>query len=160
MAGSEVTSGQVVHATTVAERLYNVSAARAFEEWCHPDAHHLWHTPGEDWIVTASVRNVVPGGRDFCRFGPPGELIHQSDGRFLIVDASRRVVSAGTMFCRDVPTSSTLCTVEFIPTPSGGVRLLLTDQSAYFDGLHDPSGREQGWQIILERFAQAVAQAR
>lgn len=140
-AGSGGVSGRVVHATVIAERTYAVSASRAFEAWRQPDAHQLWHVPDAGWVVAATERNVVPGGRDFCRFGPPGEPIHHSDGRFLIVEADRRVVSAGTMFCRDVPTSATLCTVEFVPTPSGGVRLVLTDQSAYFDGLHDPSER-------------------
>lgn len=61
------------------------------------------------------------------------------------------------MYCRDVPTSSTLCTVEFIPWQGGRMRLIVTDQSAFFDGLHNPLGRERGWQIILEKLAQALA---
>ncbi|HQY44181.1 MAG: SRPBCC domain-containing protein [Tabrizicola sp.] len=157
VAESELSRGHVVHATTVVERTYNVSTARAFEQWCQPDAHHIWHLPAEGWVVAASDRDVVPGGRDFCRFGRPGAPIHHSDGRFLLVEQDRCVVSAGTMYCDDVPTSATLCTVEFIPLPDGGVRLVVTDQSAYFAGRHDPAGRERGWQIILEKFGEALA---
>lgn len=152
-----MTKGRVTHATITVERTYDVSPARAFAAWGGPDAHRLWHTPGEGWMVAASERSFVTGGRDFCRFGPPSEPVYHSDGRFLFIEANIRVVSAGTMYCRDVPTSSTLCTVEFIPDRSGGTKLIVTDQSAYFDGLHDPAERGRGWQAILANFAQVLA---
>jgi len=41
-------------------------------------------------------------------------------------------------------TSVTLCTVEFI-AESRGTTLVLTDQSAFFDGAEAPSERRSGW---------------
>lgn len=149
----------VIHATSVVDRVFHVPVERAFALWCGPDAHHTWHVPAEGWVVAESQRDAVVGGRDLCRFGPPGQPDYLSDGRFLVIDAPRVIVSAGTMSHKGIPTASTLCTIEFITLALGLTRLVVTDQSAYFAGRHDPAAREQGWQIILEAFSRVLSSA-
>ena len=98
VAESELSRGHVVHATTVVERTYNVSTARAFEQWCQPDAHHIWHLPAEGWVVAASDRDVVPGGRDFCRRAVESGQLLETEPQWA-VDALLRqafVISGGT----------------------------------------------------------------
>jgi hypothetical protein len=46
--------------------------------------------------------------------------------------------------------SATLCTVE-LSAAGTGTRLILTDQSAFFDGRETPSERKSGWGKILDR---------
>ena len=63
---------------------------------------------------------------------------------------NERIVRSATMHRRGQRTSSTLCTVEILPD-AGGTRLILTDQSAFFDGAETPAIREGGWGAILDK---------
>ena len=54
------------------------------------------------------------------------------------------------MHSADTRTSTTLCTIELI-AEGGATRLILTDQSAFLDGLESPEDRESGWGTILDK---------
>lgn len=69
--------------------------------------------------------------------------------------SSSQIVSAGTMYSNGTPTSSTLCTVEILPD-GGGTKLILTDQSAFFDGRHNSAERRRGWVAGLRNLASAL----
>lgn len=145
----------VVHATIVVERVYDASAAQIFAAWADPAAHGNWLVPGHGWKVVESERDFRAGGRDYSRFGPPGNPIYHSSGRFESILPNVRIVSAGTMHSRGTPTSSTLCTVEFV-AEQRGTRLIVTDQSAFFEGLERPLDREQGWQVVMENLCRVL----
>lgn len=145
----------VVHATTVVERAYDATAAQVFAAWADPAAHGNWLVPGHGWKVVESERDFRVGGRDFSRFGPPGEPVYHSSGRFEAIVPNVRIVSAGTMHSRGTPTSSTLCTVEILAEHQG-TRLIVTDQSAFFEGLERPIDREEGWRVVIENLARAL----
>ena len=155
MTATQAIGRQVVHATVVVERVYPVSPGRVFAAWADPAAFGNWNVPGGDWRTTESERDFRVSGRDFSRFGPPGDAAYHADGRFLVIVTDALIVSAGTMHNRGEPTSSTLCTVEILAEGSGA-RLILTDQSAYLGGRENPADREHGWRLMLESLAAAL----
>ena len=78
-----------------------------------------------------------------------GDPVYFSDGRYLDIVPNARIVSAGAMHSGDERCSVTLCTIELIAEGTG-TRLILTDQSAYLDGLESPGDREGGWGAALD----------
>jgi uncharacterized protein YndB with AHSA1/START domain len=140
----------VVHTTIVVERTYAATPERVFAAWADPVAHGSWHVPGDDWTIVEAEHDFRVGGREFRRFGPPGEPIQHVDGRYEDIVPNERIVRSATMHQRGQRTSSTLCTVEILPE-AGGTRLILTDQSAFFDGAETPAIREWGWGGILDK---------
>lgn len=145
----------VVHATTVVERAYDASPAQVFAAWADPSVYGNWLVPEHGWKVVESERDFRAGGRDFSRFGPPGQPIYHSIGHFEAIVPNVRIVSAGTMHRDGTPTSSTLCTVEIV-AEHRGVRLIVTDQSAFFEGLERPLDREEGWKVAIENLHHAL----
>lgn len=150
-----MTERSVVHATIVVQRIYGASPARVFAAWADPAAHGRWNVPGGDWKIVEAEHDFRVGGREFSRFGPPGKSIYHSEGRFEDIVPDTRIVSAGAMYREETRSSVTLCTVELLPEP-GGTRLILTDQSAFFDGGETPADREQGWGAILDKLDVAL----
>jgi uncharacterized protein YndB with AHSA1/START domain len=84
------------------------------------------------------------------RFGPAGDPKYSGDGRYLDIVPDARIISAGTMRDGNTRISATLCTVELLAEGSG-TRLVLTDQSAFFDGRETPADRKSGWGQIMNR---------
>ena len=139
----------VEHATVAVERTYAASPGRVFEAWADPAIRTLWDVPGEGWETVEFTSDFRIGGRETSRFGPSGDPKYHSNGRILDIVPDARIVSAGTMHVGERRISTTLCTVELIPA-GDGTRLIVTDQSAYFDGREDPADRENGWTAILD----------
>jgi hypothetical protein len=54
--------------------------------------------------------------------------------------------------------SATLCTVELLPDGSR-TKLILTDQSVFFDGRETPADRSSGWRKVLDRLNVHVSSA-
>ena len=143
----------VLHATTVVEHRFDVAPEKAFNAWADAKARARWDLPGgDDWELTELEQDFRIGGHERTRFGPKGNAIYWSHGTYLDIVPNARIVSAGTMHENEKRTSVTLCTVEFI-AESRGTKLVLTDQSAFFDGAEAPSERRSGWGKIIERLA-------
>jgi uncharacterized protein YndB with AHSA1/START domain len=140
----------VEHATIVVERSFKASPARVFAAWADPNASRQWYVPGDDWETADYENDFRVGGRQLNRFGPKGDPKYSGDSRYLDIVPNARVVSAGAMHDGNTRISATLCTVELLAEGSG-TRLILTDQSALFDGRETPSDRKSGWGQILNR---------
>lgn len=153
-----MTDRTVVHATIVLERQYAASPARVFAAWSNPEVRALWDIPVEGWEVGEFEQDFRPGGREFTTFGPAGDPQYRADGRYLDIVPNARVISAGTMWANGTPCSTSLFTLELMPK-DGGTHLVLTDQSAYLDGLEIPSEREEGWSTILDNLGTYLASA-
>jgi uncharacterized protein YndB with AHSA1/START domain len=147
-----VTQRSVEHATITVERRYDVSVARVFAAWSNPAERARWDIPADDWTVAEYEQDFRVGGREASRFGPKGDPKYWSEGRYLDIVPNVRIVSAGTMHERERRTSATLCTVELL-ADGAGTRLILTDQSAFFDAIESPKDRESGWGTILGKLA-------
>ena len=140
----------VKHDTIVVERTFKGSPVRVFAAWADPNAHGLWKVPGEGWGIADYENDFRVGGRERSCFGPKGDPKYCSDGSYLDIVPAARIVSAGTMHDGTTRISATLCTVELLAEDTG-TRLILTDQSVFFDGRETPSERKSGWGKILDR---------
>jgi uncharacterized protein YndB with AHSA1/START domain len=145
-----VSERTVKHDTIVVERTFKASPVRVFAAWADPNAHGLWKVPGEGWEIADYENDFRVGGRERSYFGPKGDPKYCSDGRYLDIVPEARIISAGAMHERTTRISATLCTVELFAEGTG-TRLILTDQSAFFDDRETPSDRKSGWGQILAR---------
>ena len=68
-------------------------------------------------------------------------------------------MSAGTMHSGDTRISSTLLTIELL-RDGDGTQLVLTDQSAFFDGAETPTDRRSGWGEILDRLVRFLGRGK
>jgi uncharacterized protein YndB with AHSA1/START domain len=150
-----VSERTVKHATNVVERKFKSSPARVFAAWADPDAYGRWNFPGDDWEMTEYENDFRVGGREKKRFGPKGDPKFSSDGSYLDIVPEARIVSAFAMHEGKTRISASLCTVELLADGSG-TRLILTDQSAFFDGYETPTDRKSGWGQVLNRLETAV----
>jgi uncharacterized protein YndB with AHSA1/START domain len=146
-----MTERTVQHSMLVLERRYNAAPARVFAAWANAAERSQWDVPGDDWEIAEHEQDFRVGGREASRFGPKGDPIYSSQGRYLDIVQNARIVSAGTMHRGDTRTSATLCTIELLADGGAGTRLILTDQSAFLDGGEKPSDRESGWGEILDK---------
>jgi uncharacterized protein YndB with AHSA1/START domain len=151
-----VSERTVKHDTIVVERNFQSSPRRVFAAWEDPKAHGRWYVPGDDWELAEYENDFRVGGRQMSRFGPKGDPKYFSDGSYLDIVQDVRIVSAGTMHEGKTRISTTLCTVELFAEGTG-TRLILTDQSAFFDGRETPSDRKSGWGQILDRLEAQMA---
>ena len=140
----------VQHATIVVERKLKASPARVFRAWADQEERARWDVPGDDWVIAEYKQDFRVGGGETSRFGPKGNAKYFSDGSYLDIVQNARIVSAGTMHADGKRSSSTLCTVELLADGSG-TKLILTDQSAFFDSLESEADRKSGWGAILDR---------
>jgi uncharacterized protein YndB with AHSA1/START domain len=145
-----VSERTVKHDTIVVERNFRSSPERVFAAWADPNAHGQWKVPGDDWELAEFGNDFRVGGREKSCFGPKGDPRYCSDGSYLDIVPNVRIVSAGTMHDGTTRISATLCTVELLAEGTG-TRLILTDQSVFFDGRETPSERKSGWGKILDR---------
>ncbi|HEU0221266.1 MAG TPA: SRPBCC family protein [Paracoccaceae bacterium] len=153
-----MTERSTVHATITVERTYGAEPARVFRAWADPALRVQWDVPGEGWETVMHAQDFRVGGRERSIFGPKGAANIRSEGWYLDIVPERRIVSAGTMHEGDARISSTLCTVELLPEGEGA-RVLVTDQTAYFEGRDKPEWREGGWGTILDRLGAFLAPA-
>lgn len=140
----------VKHDTIIIERNFKASPVRVFAAWADPKAHGRWYVPADDWELAEYENDFRVGGRQMSRFGPKGDPKYFSNGSYLDIVSDARLVSVGTMHDGDTRISATLCTVELFAEGTG-TRLILTDQSAFFDGRETPSDRQSGWGKMLDR---------
>jgi uncharacterized protein YndB with AHSA1/START domain len=145
-----VSARSAIHDTTVVERKFKSSPARVFAAWKDPDAYGRWNYPGDDWVMAEYENDFRVAGREKKSFGPKGDSRFSSDGLYLDIVPEARIVSAFTMREGNTRISATLCTVELLAEGSG-TRLILTDQSVFFDGRETPTQRKSGWGQVMER---------
>ena len=144
------------HDTLVLERTYQASPERVFAAWSEPAIHKVWDAPGEGWELAELEMDFRIGGRDYSRFGPPGDPRYWSEGVYLDILPGRRIVSAGTMHDGGLRIAVTLGTIELFPE-EGGTRLRLTDQSAFLEGREDASDRKSGYGAALDKLEAFLA---
>jgi uncharacterized protein YndB with AHSA1/START domain len=148
-----MTTHTVVHATTVVERNFKASPERVFNAWADPSLRAQWDLPGDDsWVLAELEQDFRVGGREKSRFGPKDNPNIWSSGTYLDIVMNARIISAGTMHVDERAISTTMCTIEFSPAGQG-TRVLLTDQSAFLDGLETPRSRKSGWSEIFDKLA-------
>ena len=135
-----MTERSVTHATFVVERRYPTTPARAFAAWADPRAKAVWFTGQADPDHAMDFR---VGGREITRGGPPGGAVYSYEATYQDIVPDQRIVYAYAMDMDGRRISASVTTVEF-KAEGDGVRLVLTEQGVYLDGLDQPEARERG----------------
>lgn len=140
--------------TIIAKRRLDAPPDHVFRAWADEEERRQWDVPGDDWVIESFSSDFREDGIETSRFGPPGDPVAESFGRYLLIREPQRIVSAGVM--RSAQTgevsSATMLTLQFEPD-GDGTQLTLIDQSVYLGAGETAEMREQGWTTILDKLA-------
>ena len=151
----------VIHSTFVVERSYPKPPERVFDAFADAAKKRRWFAEGEHTEVEEYEMDFRVGGAERTRYRfregtpfPGVALINE--GRFQDIVPNKRVVTASTMTLGEQRISSSLVTIELMPTESG-TDLICTHQGAFFEGSDGPERREAGWRTLFDRLETSLA---
>jgi uncharacterized protein YndB with AHSA1/START domain len=151
----------VVHDTFVLERAYPTAPERVFAAFADTARKRLWFAESSGHDVESFEMDFRIGGAEQARYrfkpdGPFPGVSMSSDGIYLEITPDRRIVLAHSMAMDGRIFSASLVTIELLPTATG-TDLICTHQGAFFEGADGPAMRKEGWRLLLEQLAGAVA---
>jgi uncharacterized protein YndB with AHSA1/START domain len=151
----------VIHSTFVIERSFARSPERVFSAFADATKKRRWYAERETNDVEEFKSDFRIGGAERLRYrmneGTPFPgVVLANEGSFLDIIPDRRIVSVSTMTLGDRHISSSLVTVELLPTDKG-TDLIFTHQGAFFEGSDGPQMREAGWRTLLDQLTAELA---
>lgn len=144
----------VIHNTFVIERSYPKPPETVFAAFADPAKKRRWFAEGHNHDVEEFAMDFRVGGNENFQYRLkedtpfPGVAL-TSDGAYHDIVANRRIVTASTMAIGGRRISTSLVTIEFLPTETG-TDLICTHQGAYFEGSDGPQMREAGWRKLFD----------
>ena len=145
----------VIHRSFTIERTYPTNAARVFMAHSDPAKKRRWFAEGKGFVIDSYSLDFKVGGLERCRFrrgdGPP----LTNDGIYLDITPDERIVYAYAMTIGGSPMSSSLATIELVPSASETL-LRFTEHTAFVDGKDACAGRREGSIGMLEALAQEL----
>lgn len=154
-----MTNRSANHSTIMLERTYAVTPGRVFAAWSSQDELEAWGNPDEDWHLTMEKFDFAVGGGELTKFGPKGGPVYVNETRYEDIVPNERIVSSGLMMEGDKRLFASLLTIEFRPA-SEGCRMVLTEQSVFFDTNEPPDGHEAGWNGMLDQLGRYLDNGR
>jgi uncharacterized protein YndB with AHSA1/START domain len=153
-------SPTTVHSTFVIERSYPATPERVFAAFADPSKKRQWFATSESHDLEEFSLDFKVGGSEKVRYRfntnspfPGVELA--SDGTYQDIVPNRRIVSASNMSMAGHIFSSSLVTIELLPT-AAGTDLICTHQGAFFENSDGPERREDGWRKLLDSLATSL----
>jgi uncharacterized protein YndB with AHSA1/START domain len=146
----------VTHATFVIERSYPTTPERVFAAFSDPARKRRWFVAGEDPASEEFGMDFRVGGFERKRFKVKIGFTCTNNTVYLDIVPNSRIVFAYTMSAGDQHFSSSQATVELLPAENG-TTMIFTEQGAYFEGADGPQMREDGWRLLLDKLANALA---
>jgi len=151
----------VVHDTFVLERAYPTAPERVFAAFADTARKRRWFAESSGHDVESFEMDFRVGGTEQARYrfkpdSPFPGVSMSSDGIYLEITPDRRIVLAHSMAMDGRIFSASLVTIELLPTATG-TDLICTHQGAFFEGSDGPAMRKEGWRVLLEQLAGAVA---
>ena len=151
----------VIHDTFVIERTYPVSIERVFAVFSDPAKKRRWYAESESHGVEDFEMDFREGGGERNRYRMnertpfPGAVLANA-GTYQDIVPDRRIVLATSMTLADRRISSSLITIELLES-NGATVLILTHQGAFFEGSDGPQMRKGGWEHLLDRLGETLA---
>lgn len=150
----------VSHATFEIERSYPVPPQRVFAAFADPVKKRRWFREEDASETLEFEMDFRVGGRERSSFrikgGPLDGVICTNYTSYLDLVPDARIVVAYTMALGDKRFSASLATFEMLPAEAG-THFIFTEHAAFFEGADGPAMRKQGWQELLERLAEELA---
>jgi uncharacterized protein YndB with AHSA1/START domain len=150
-------SPRPVHDTFTVERTYAQPAARVFRAFSDPGRKRRWFAEGEGFVIESYSLDFTVGGLERIRFRAPDGAPMTTDTVFHDIVPEVRIVFAYAMTYRGAPLSSSVATIELLPSP-GGTRLVMTEHTVHLQG-DASAGRREGTEGLLERLAAHLEEA-
>jgi uncharacterized protein YndB with AHSA1/START domain len=154
-------SPTTVHSTFVIERSYPAKPERVFAAFADPAKKRQWFAVAEGHDLEEFSSDFKVGGSERARYRlnanspfPGVELA--SDGTYQDIVPNRRIVTASSMAMAGHIFSSSLVTIELLPTAEG-TDLICTHQGAFFENSDGPERREGGWRKLLDSLGKNLA---
>ena len=150
----------VIHNTFVIERTYPKPPGRVFSAFADAIKKRRWFAEGKNHDVEEFEMDFRVGGLERARYrfkegNPLQGIALTSEGAYQDIVTNRRIVTASTMALGDKRISSSLVTIELLPTEKG-TDLICTHQGAFFEGSDGPQMREDGWRKLLDRLSKEL----
>jgi uncharacterized protein YndB with AHSA1/START domain len=146
----------VTHGTFVIERSYPVTPERVFAAFSDPAKKRRWFVASEEPDTEEFEMDFRVGGVERKRFKVKIGFTCTNNTVYLDIVPNARIVFAYTMSAGDHRFSSSQATVELLPTENG-TNMIFTEQGAYFEGADGLQMREDGWRLLLDKLANALA---
>ena len=152
------------HASFVIERSYSASPQRIFAAWTDPAAKRAWFVEGDGWDIQSYELDFREGGNETSKylflkgeevFGE--KTVFGNRTVFNEIIPNERIVFTYSMDRNGKRFSVSLATVEIKPTGKGS-RLIFSEHGAFFDGADGVQMREKGWQDLLKRLDEHLAE--
>lgn len=146
----------IIHNSFTIERAYPFPPARVFKALSDPKKKRRWFAEGEGFVVDSYTLDFKVGGFERCRFrfGADGPSM-TTDIVYLDIQEDARVVFAYGMTVAGAPLSSSLSTMELVPSDEG-TRLRFTEHTAYLDGKDGGKDRRDGTLELLGALAREL----
>jgi uncharacterized protein YndB with AHSA1/START domain len=138
------------HSTFVVERCFRPEPSRVFRYFSDPAFKARWATCHPDWKTVGERFDFFVGGGELSRQLTPNGILHEFRSHYLDIIDSERIVYAYAMSAEGRCLSSSMTTLEFLPTAAGTL-LVFTEQIAFLAGDTDFTRRQQGTASGLDR---------
>jgi uncharacterized protein YndB with AHSA1/START domain len=145
----------VIHSTFSVERTYPFPPASVFFAFADQATKRRWFADGDGWEVFEFTLDFRVDGTEVSRFAFKGGPEVRNDTQFQNIVPDQRIVFSYRMTMGPkIPKilSACLATVELMPSDNGTL-VTYTEQGAYFDGVDQAKGHEEGCRQLLERLA-------
>jgi uncharacterized protein YndB with AHSA1/START domain len=151
----------VIHGTFVIERAYPKTPEQVFAAFADTAKKRRWYAESDTHEIEQFEMDFRAGGTErfqyrFKEGTPFPGVVLSNEGSFQDIVPQQRIVTASTMSLGGRRISSSLVTVELLPTGQG-TDLICTHQGAFFEGSDGPQMREGGWRLLFERLATEMA---
>jgi uncharacterized protein YndB with AHSA1/START domain len=148
----------VCHRTFVIERDLPGSARHAFRFWAEFDLKRRWTSCHPDWTVLEDSLDFNVPGSEVTRWRMPDGTEHGFVAHYMEIVPAERIIYAFRMDAEGRPVSSSLATVELVPS-GAATRMTYTEQAAFADpAIADM--RESGTGSGFDRLVELLERAR